>query len=792
MNLFGKPLVDILNPKSIMALKNPETGQIINAEISLILGQIFDLGLLGQSCLTYETTTVTDCDGNETTLPLQIAEVLLKHEKAICEALSQIDYINNNCCDSSQDTEILIYNEFSGEPDEWTVTENSSGANVTLNSANDPYIGSVGIEVKESDIGEETEIVFTNDSTVFVENIKELRFRLKNENANARFEMKIVFRNGTTEVTNAINITEGFYGFSNNNTGHAEIVVPIDQVLFSDVEFDNFILSVEATEANEALDNIFLDYFRLFYSQGQTLANQPPTVSASSDQTIQLPIDSITLNSFAEDSDGIITSYMWEKLSGGSATIVNSTFASTSITGLQEGLYVFRVTVTDNEGATASDTVFVTVLPANANLDPIADAGAGQLILTPQSSITLDGSGSSDPDGFLTTYLWEKISGGSATITDDSAVSTTVTGLVAGNYTFRLTVTDNEGATNSDEVNITVQDAGALVAVNIEIDLGDCVNIPDWVGAESVWIEDLPSVASGGDFNLQNGDVVYSENTLTTPFNGGDQLYAFRGVQPTQIVNNRVFRISATGVVSEMQECNAQNNVLNMNYDSSSASQPDTYEDLTFAILANGYSNNSGSPVAKFKIKSLPSRGELGLQGNPVAVDDEISLAYVNSNFFAFWADDLDGLGAGGDYSTSFTYTIIDSDGVESQEVTLDVNATDTATTQDATFYSPETSNNCLTVRCVKVTVPQGQTRTVTISKSGNAGYTGGTGLTCVDSDEIVTADKVEVISSTKIYTIGLDAATGNGNSSSTVTISVSGSNSLQISRIHESPVINC
>lgn len=89
------------------------------------------------------------------------------------------------------------------------------------------------------------------------------------------------------------------------------------------------------------------------------------------------------------------------------------------------------------------------------NINPMVDAGNGQTITLPTSSISLSGT-ASDVDGSVSTYAWTKTSGGAATITDAASASTTVTGLVAGTYVFRLTVTDNDGATNYDEVTIVV------------------------------------------------------------------------------------------------------------------------------------------------------------------------------------------------------------------------------------------------------------------------------------------------------------------------------------------------
>lgn len=92
--------------------------------------------------------------------------------------------------------------------------------------------------------------------------------------------------------------------------------------------------------------------------------NQAPTANAGSNQTIYLPNTSITLSGSGSDVDGTIASYAWAKTSGASVTVNNASAATTTVTGLTAGTYVFTLTVTDNLGATATANVTVVVLPA--------------------------------------------------------------------------------------------------------------------------------------------------------------------------------------------------------------------------------------------------------------------------------------------------------------------------------------------------------------------------------------------------------------------------------------------
>jgi hypothetical protein len=164
--------------------------------------------------------------------------------------------------------------------------------------------------------------------------------------------------------------------------------------------------------------------------------NQPPIANAGADQTITLPKDSVLLNGSAStDPDGTIVSYKWAKVSGPvSSNITRPDSSKTIVKTLVAGVYKFELTVTDNGGLLAKDTVQVMV-DAPGNQPPVACGGADQVITLPVNAVTLDGSCSADPDNNITSYIWTKISGPSTfNIANANAVQTQVTGLVQGVY----------------------------------------------------------------------------------------------------------------------------------------------------------------------------------------------------------------------------------------------------------------------------------------------------------------------------------------------------------------------
>ena len=91
--------------------------------------------------------------------------------------------------------------------------------------------------------------------------------------------------------------------------------------------------------------------------------NQLPVANAGEDRTVTLPVRLLTLNGSASfDPDGIITSFKWAQISGPADIKIGTTDAAiTSLFKLTPGEFVFELTVTDDKGATASDTVTVTI-----------------------------------------------------------------------------------------------------------------------------------------------------------------------------------------------------------------------------------------------------------------------------------------------------------------------------------------------------------------------------------------------------------------------------------------------
>lgn len=200
--------------------------------------------------------------------------------------------------------------------------------------------------------------------------------------------------------------------------------------------------------------------------------NQPPVANAGIDKLITLPVSSTTLNGSGTDGDGTVTAYAWSQISGpNSATFSSTTVESPSTTGLIAGIYVFSLTVTDNQLAVSvSDQVMITVNAASGNQSPVANAGPDKAVTLPVSTTTLNGSGTDD--GTISGYTWAQVSGpNTATFNSNTIAAPTLGGLMAGTYVFSLVVTDNQLANSAaDQVVVTVSATNQLPTANAGAD----------------------------------------------------------------------------------------------------------------------------------------------------------------------------------------------------------------------------------------------------------------------------------------------------------------------------------
>ena len=202
-------------------------------------------------------------------------------------------------------------------------------------------------------------------------------------------------------------------------------------------------------------------------------SNASPTANAGTDQTVASGT-AASLAGSGNDTDGTIASYSWSQIGGATVSITGSNTTNASFiapTVTTDTPLPFQLTVTDNDGATASDTVIVTVSTI-PNTSPTANAGTDQ---TAQSGETVNLAGSgNDTDGTIASYSWSQIGGTTVTITGSNTANASFTAPdVDSTLTFQLTVTDDGGATATDDVVITVTAPESLSISNASKMEGD-------------------------------------------------------------------------------------------------------------------------------------------------------------------------------------------------------------------------------------------------------------------------------------------------------------------------------
>jgi hypothetical protein len=200
------------------------------------------------------------------------------------------------------------------------------------------------------------------------------------------FKNNVSFGNSNRQVEvsgNSISTNNSYgTGYSDGGSGWAQTASASDFVSLDITQLDNprnadgslpTITAFTLTSNSDLINagtNVGLPYsgsapdIGAFEYGGTSTTNTAPTANAGADQTITLPTSSVTLTGSGTDVGGSISSYSWTKVSTLAGTITSPSSASTTVTGLVQGTHTFRLTVTDNGGLSATDTVLIVVNPA--------------------------------------------------------------------------------------------------------------------------------------------------------------------------------------------------------------------------------------------------------------------------------------------------------------------------------------------------------------------------------------------------------------------------------------------
>jgi len=178
--------------------------------------------------------------------------------------------------------------------------------------------------------------------------------------------------------------------------------------------------------------------------------NAVPIADAGTGQTVH-PRDTVTLDGSGSSDmeEDYPLAYSWQftfKPEGSIAVLSDANTVSPSFTVDMLGNYTIELVVTDSLGA---QSAAAEVVIGTFNAVPVADAGPGQTV-HPRDTVTLDGSGSSDPEeDYPLAYSWQfasKPEGSTVVFSGADTVSPSFTIDMLGGYVIELIVTDSLGA----------------------------------------------------------------------------------------------------------------------------------------------------------------------------------------------------------------------------------------------------------------------------------------------------------------------------------------------------------
>ena len=249
--------------------------------------------------------------------------------------------------------------------------------------------------------------------------------------------------------------------------------------------------------------------------------NDAPSADAGANQTVDEG-DTVTLTGLGSvDPEAQGLTYNWIQTSGPAVSLDDPSAAQPTFTapdGVSNTAIEFELVVSDGT-STSTSSVIVNV---NADNDaPIADAGSNAIVQE-GNVITLNGGGSSDPEGVGLTYTWVQTAGPAVDLDDANSRSPSFTAPEQVNNSvvrFELTVSDGV-TTSTDEVQVAIRadndaptvDAGnnRVVLHNSKVQLSATGQDPEGARLTYTW-------AQVGGPSVELSDSGVPDPTFTAP-----------------------------------------------------------------------------------------------------------------------------------------------------------------------------------------------------------------------------------------------------------------------------------
>ena len=257
------------------------------------------------------------------------------------------------------------------------------------------------------------------------------------------------------------------------------------------------------------------------YQDGAPQFNQPPICSLSASPSLGTAPLTVEFSMTATDTDGTITN--WDLDIDNDGTPEYTGTGNPPITQehiyTTNGTYIAKLTVTDNNGTTGTDTVTITVTPPG-NQSPTCTISAhptkGIIPLTVNFTMT-----TSDPDGTIATWTLDVHTDGTIEYNGSGTPPSTQQHIyhTPGNYTATLTVTDDQGATTMDTTDNILVSSEDDIPPTTTIDINPA--IPN--GENDWYISNVTVTLTGTDNHSEINATYYridEDNwlTYTNPF----------------------------------------------------------------------------------------------------------------------------------------------------------------------------------------------------------------------------------------------------------------------------------
>ena len=255
-----------------------------------------------------------------------------------------------------------------------------------------------------------------------------------------------------------------------------------------------------------------------------TTANAAPVANAGNNQNVTIG-STVTLDGTASsDANNDSLTYKWalqSKPINSSAAISSLTSAKPTFKADLAGTYVAILVVSD--GKASSEIAVVSVLASVANSAPVAKAGTHQNVVV-GTTVTLDGTASSDANGDTLTYKWSllyKPTNSLASLASASSSKPTFTADTVGTYVVSLVVNDGQ------------VDSGAVSSTTVIAEVLNVAPVANAGPAQTVLINSTVTLTGAASTDANADKLTYKWVLTTKPTGSAASLSSATALSPT-------------------------------------------------------------------------------------------------------------------------------------------------------------------------------------------------------------------------------------------------------------------